>query len=204
MKLELQQAQVQANAADLRASNAEKALLEFQELSKKKALEHGEEIRSLLEKIKKEAAERKKAVSKAFKTELQSIKAAIYAAKDTTRLRDNAYMRRCEALQRSLRTSESALKMWRQRAEMAESLLLKGRLSHEEDEEAIYIVNGGRIDLLTDDDSQKLKLLSDGPCREIPQWIARRIRSIHPKFPPRKTNMSEALNTNFKSLQLRT
>ncbi|KAK6280002.1 hypothetical protein POUND7_020269 [Theobroma cacao] len=163
LKLELQQAQVQANAADLRASNAEKALLEFQELSKKKALEHGEEIRSLLEKIKKEAAERKKAVSKAFKTELQSIKAAIYAAKDTTRLRDNAYMRRCEALQRSLRTSESALKMWRQRAEMAESLLLKGRLSHEEDEEAIYIVNGGRIDLLTDDDSQKLKLLSDGP-----------------------------------------
>ncbi|KAK6255923.1 hypothetical protein SCA6_017228 [Theobroma cacao] len=111
-------------------------------------------------------------------------------------------MRRCEALQRSLRTSESALKMWRQRAEMAESLLLKGRLNHEEDEEAIYIVNGGRIDLLTDDDSQKLKLLSDGPRREIPQWIARRIRSIHPKFPPRKTDMSEALNTNFKSLQL--
>ncbi|KAK6266780.1 hypothetical protein QUC31_017617 [Theobroma cacao] len=202
LKLELQQAQAQANAANLRASNAEKALLEFQELSKKKALEHEEEIRSLLEKIKKEAAERKKAVSKAFKTELESIKAAIYAAKDTTHLRDNAYMRRCEALQRSLRTSESALKMWRQRAEMAESLLLKGRLNHEEDEEAIYIVNGGRIDLLTDDDSQKLKLLSDGRRREIPQWIARRIRSIHPKFPPRKTDMSEALNTNFKSLQL--
>ncbi|XWS30171.1 hypothetical protein CRYUN_Cryun24cG0094900 [Craigia yunnanensis] len=202
LKLELEQAQAQADAAELRASNAEKALLEFQELSRKKALEQEEEIRSLLEKIKKEAEERKRAVSKAFKAELESIKAAVDAAKETTRSIDNAYMRRCEALQRSLRTSESALKMWRQRAEMAESLLLKERPQNKEDEDAIYIVNGGRIDLLTDDDSQKLKLLSDGPRKEIPKWMARRIQSIRPKFPPRKTDMSEALNTNFKSLEL--
>ncbi|XP_022741223.1 uncharacterized protein LOC111292875 isoform X2 [Durio zibethinus] len=202
LKLELQQVQAQANAAELRASNAEKALLEFQELSRKRALEQEEEIKSLLEKIRKEAVERKRAVSKAFKAELESIKAAVNAAKETTCSRDNAYMRRCEALQRSLRTSESALKMWRQRAEMAESLLLKERPQNEEDEEAIYVVNGGRIDLLTDDDSQKWKLLSDGPRKEISQRIARRIRSIRPKFPPRKTDIFEALNTNFKSLEL--
>ncbi|OMP07813.1 hypothetical protein COLO4_07022 [Corchorus olitorius] len=202
LKLELQQVQVQANAAELRAINAEKALLEFQELSREKALEQEEEIRSLLEKIKREAAERKKVVSKAFKAELDSIKTAIDAAKETTLARDNAYIRRCEALQRSLRTSEGALKMWRRRAELAESLLLKERQQREEDEDAIYIVNGGRIDLLTDDDSQKWKLLSDGPRRDIPQWMARRIRSIRPKFPPRKSDMSEALNTNFKSLEL--
>ncbi|XVF60670.1 hypothetical protein PTKIN_Ptkin08bG0067000 [Pterospermum kingtungense] len=202
LKMDLQQAQVQANAAELRASNSEKALLEFQELSRKKALEQEEEIRSLLEKIKKEAVEKKRAVSKAFKAELESIKAAIDAASETTRSRDDAYMRRCEALQRSLRASESALKMWRQRAEMAETLLLKERPENQEDEDAIYVINGGRIDLLTDDDSQKWKLLSDGPRKEIPQWMASRIRSIRPKFPPRKIDMSEALNTNFKALEL--
>ncbi|KAL1071360.1 hypothetical protein V6Z11_D11G083800 [Gossypium hirsutum] len=202
LKLELQQAQVQANAAELRSSNAEKALLEFQELSRKKALEQEEEIRSLLEKIKKEAVERKKVLSKAFKAELESIKAAVDASKEITCSRENAYMRRCEALQRSLRTSESALKMWRQRAEMAQSLLLKERSEKEDDEDVIYIANGGRIDLLTDDDSQKWKLLSYGPRKEIPQWMARRIRSIRPKFPPRKTDISKALNSNFKSLEL--
>lgn len=202
LRMELQQAQEKANSAELRAVNAEKALLEFQELSRKKGLEQEEEIRSLLEKIKKEAVERKRAMSKAFKAELESIKAAVDAANETTRSRDNAYMRRCEALQRSLRTSESALKIWKQRAEMAESLLLKERPENQEDEDAVYVINGGRIDLLTDDDSQKWKLLSDGPRKEIPQWMARRIRSIRPKFPPRKTDMYEALNTSFRSLEL--
>ncbi|GMQ11099.1 hypothetical protein CsSME_00053865 [Camellia sinensis var. sinensis] len=35
--------------------------------------------------------------------------------------------------------------MWRQRAEMAESLLLKERPLGEVDEDTIYVVNGGRI-----------------------------------------------------------
>ncbi|XVF16743.1 hypothetical protein REPUB_Repub10bG0058500 [Reevesia pubescens] len=90
----------------------------------------------------------------------------------------------------------------RKREQRWQSLLLKERPQSEEDEDAIYIVNGGRIDLLTDDDSQKWKLVSDGPRKEIPQWMARRIRNICPKFPPRKTDMSEALNTTFKSLVL--
>ncbi|KAE8665645.1 putative WD-repeat protein [Hibiscus syriacus] len=47
MKLGLQQAQEQALAAELRARNAKKALLEFQELSTKKALEQKEEIWSV-------------------------------------------------------------------------------------------------------------------------------------------------------------
>ncbi|XP_039068556.1 uncharacterized protein LOC120214821 [Hibiscus syriacus] len=202
MKLELQQAQEQARAAELRARNAEKELLEFQELSTKKALEQEEEIRSVLENIKKEAEERKKELSKAFNVEMESIKAVVDAAKETTSSRENAYMRRCQALQRSLSTSESALKTWIQRAEMAQSLLLKERSEKEDDKDNIYIANGGRIDLLTDDDSQKWKLLSCGPRKEIPQWMARRIWSIRTEFPPRKTDISKALNSKFKSLTL--
>lgn len=202
LQLELEHARAQANASEARANNAEKALLEFQEVNKKKTLQQEEEIKLLMEQMKKDTAERKKAASKAFKAELQSIKAAIEAAKEAARSKDNAYQRRCEALQRSLRTSEAASKMWRQRAEMTESLLLKERSLTEEDEDSIYVVNGGRLDLLTDDDSQKWKLLSDGPRREIPQWMARRIRTIRPKFPPRKVDAAEALTSKFRSLDL--
>uniref|UniRef100_A0A5B6YK14 alpha-amylase n=1 Tax=Davidia involucrata TaxID=16924 RepID=A0A5B6YK14_DAVIN len=202
LKLELEQAREKANEFQLRANDAEKMLLQFQESSKKKAHQQEEDIKLLLEKMKKDAVERRKATSKAFKAELEAIKAAVTAAKETARSKDEAYMRRCEALQRSLRASETASKMWRQRAEMTESLLLKERPLNEGDEDVIYVVNGGRIDLLTDDDSQKWKLLSDGPRREIPDWMARRIHSIFPKFPPRKIDVSEALTSKFRSLDL--
>ncbi|KAJ6371238.1 hypothetical protein OIU77_001692 [Salix suchowensis] len=197
LKVELEQVHAQAKASDLRAEDAKKALLEFQESNREMTIQQEEKINSLLEKMKKDAAEKRKAASKAFKAELESIKAAIKATKDTAHLRNEAYMRRCEALQRSLKASEAASKMWRHRAEIAESLLFK-----EEEEDAIYIVNGGRIDLLTDNDSQKWKLLSDGPRRQTPQWMARRIGNICPKFPPRKINVSEALTSNFRPLDL--
>lgn len=202
LQLELEQVRAQANASEVRANNAEKALLEFQEVNRKKTLQQEEEIKSLMEKMKKDAAERRQSASEAFKAELQSIKAAVEAAKEAAHSKDNAYQRRCEALQRSLKASEGASKMWRQRAEMAESLLLKDRSIGEGDEGSIYVVNGGRVDLLTNDDSQKWKLLSDGPRREIPQWMARRIRSIRPKFPPRKVDVSEVLASKFRPLDL--
>uniref|UniRef100_A0A2C9WDG2 1,4-alpha-D-glucan glucanohydrolase n=1 Tax=Manihot esculenta TaxID=3983 RepID=A0A2C9WDG2_MANES len=197
-KVELEHVHAKANASELRAHDAEKALLEFQESNKKTIFQREEDISSFLEKIKKDAAEKKKAASKAFKVELESIKAAIEAAKETAHSRENVYMRRCESLQRSIRASEEALKTWRHRAEMAESLFLQD----DKDEDAIFVVNGGRIDLLTDDDSLKWKLLSDGPRRELPQRMARRIRTIRPKFPPRKIDVSEALTSKLKHLDL--
>ncbi|KAF5957558.1 hypothetical protein HYC85_004783 [Camellia sinensis] len=202
LKLELEQVCEQASAFQYQANDVDKMLLEIQESSRKKALQEEEEIESLLVRTKKDVAERRKAASKALKGELEAIKAAIEAAKRTARSKDEAYMRRCEALQRSLKALDATSKMWRQRAEMAESLLLKDGPLGEVDEDTVYVVNGGRIDLLTDDDSQKWKLLCDGPRREIPDWMARRIHSICPKFPPRKIDVSEALTSTFKSLQL--
>lgn len=199
LKSELDQALAQAKVSDLRATSAEKALTELQELSKKRSFQKDETFKSLLEKIKKEAAEREKAVAKTFKSELEAIMAAVEAAKETAHLKDQAYMRRYAALERSLQASEAASEVWRQRAEIAESIL-HGEISAEEDMN--YVINGGRIDLLTDDDSQKWKLLAEGPRRELPDWMARRIKSICPKFPPRKVNISEALSAETLSLNL--
>ncbi|KAL5095817.1 hypothetical protein RYX36_000144 [Vicia faba] len=202
LNIELEHTRQQMKAFEQRAIDAEKALLDLQELSKKTTLQQEEEMKSLLEKVRKDVADKTKAISKAFKTDLKNIKATIDASKEVVLSKDNAYLRRCEALQRSLMASEDALKMWRQRAEMAESLLMKERKLDEEDEGSIYVVNGGRIDLLTDVDSQKWKLLSDGPRRDIPQWMARRIKAVIPKFPPKKTDVAEALTSKFRSLEL--
>lgn len=69
-------------------------------------------------------------------------------------------------------------------------------------EGSITVDNGGRLALVVDDDSQKSKLLSDGPRREIPDWMARRIGSVRPKFPPKKIDISEVNTSKFKSLEL--
>lgn len=204
LKLELESTRQQIQKFEQRANDAEKALFDVQESSRKNILKQEEEMKSMLEKVKKDVAERTKTISKAFKADLKNIKATVEAAKEVAHCKDYAYLRRCEALQRSLKASEDSLKMWRQRAEMAESLLLKERLQDEGGEDSMYVVNGGRIDLLTDVDSQKWKLLSDGPRREIPQWMARRINAVSPKFPPKKIDVAEALTSKFRSLELPT
>lgn len=202
LQLDLEQARQQATSFELRASDFEKAFLELQETSREAALQREEEIKLLLEKIKKESAEKRRAASKAFKVELEAIKAAIGAAKETARSKDEAYVRRCEALQRSLKASETVSRMWRERAEIAEALLVKQSSPEDDQETAVYTVNGGRVELLMDADSQKWRLLSDGPRREIPEWMARRIHSIFPKFPPRKTGVSEVATSKFIPLDL--
>ncbi|XP_050380889.1 uncharacterized protein LOC126798094 [Argentina anserina] len=202
LKLELEKAHAHTNLLEVRAADAEKALVEFQDSRRKESLQREQEIMALMEQMKKDSSDRNQAASGAFNVELQSIRDAIEAAKETVRSKDDAYLRRCEALQRSLKASEANTKMWRQRAEIAESLLLKERQPGDLDKDSMYVVNGGRIDLLTNDDSQKWKLLSDGPRREIPQWMARRIRTIRTKFPPRKIDVAEALCSEFRSLNL--
>lgn len=202
LQLDLEQARKQASTFELRASDFEKAFLELQETSREEALQQEEEIKLLLEKFKKESAEKRRAASKAFKVELEAIKAAIGAAKATTRSKDEAYMRRCEALTRSLKASETVSRMWRERAEITEALLLKQNSVEDDQETTVYTVNGGRVELLMDADSQKWRLLSEGPRREIPEWMARRIHSIFPKFPPRKTGVSEVASSKFVPLDL--
>lgn len=200
LKLEVAQVTDRAKASEHRANAAEKALSEFQEITLKKYERMEEENKLFLEKLKKEAVKKEKAVNKAFKAELDAIMAAVESAKETARLKDEAYSRHASALQRSLNSSEAAAKVWKQRAEMAESLIQ----SEKDFEEVNYLVSGGRIDLLTDEDSIKWKLLTDGPRREIPDWMKRKIRSIHPKLPPRIVNISEALSENPLSLDLPT
>ncbi|CAN6470238.1 unnamed protein product [Victoria cruziana] len=200
LKVELENVREQARAAEGRAMNAERALIDLQETTNKMSSQLQEEMKAMLDKVKREAAGREKAIAKAFKLELESIKSAVDAAKMAIQVKDEAYTRRCAALERSLRTSEAALNVWRQRAESAESMLQEGG-APDQIEETNFMSNGGRIDLLADGSSEKWKLLADGPRREMPDYMARRIRSLLPNFPPRKVH-SEVLATDCPVLTL--
>ncbi|XP_052116794.1 uncharacterized protein LOC107486262 [Arachis duranensis] len=202
LKLEVEQTRQQQKAFEQRAIDAERALLDFKESTGKNISKQVEEIKTFMKKMKIDVTKRTKAVSKTFKTDLKNIKTTVEAAKQMVRLKDYAYLNRFKALQRSLKASEDALRAWRQRTEMAESFLLRESRQDEGDADSIYVVNGGRIDLLKTDDSQKWKLLSDGPRTEIPQWMARRIQEISTKFPPRKIGVAEAMTSKFRPLEL--
>nr|GMD86500.1 pyrophosphate-energized vacuolar membrane proton pump-like [Ipomoea batatas] len=82
LKLDFETVSQRAVALENQANDAEKALHEFQESSRKTAIQQEQEMNSLLEKMKKETAEKKRAASKAFKNELEGIKAAIEATKE--------------------------------------------------------------------------------------------------------------------------
>ncbi|KAF7803074.1 myosin-3-like isoform X1 [Senna tora] len=135
LKLQLKHTKQQVKASEQRAIKAEEALLDLQESSRKET----------------DVEEKKKAVSKAYNNDL------IKASKETVRCE-------CDALQRSIKAAEDALKMWKQRAEIVESLLLKKRIQSEGDED-----------------------------------MARRIKAVSPKFPPRRTDEAEALTPKFRS-----
>ncbi|KAK9090846.1 hypothetical protein Sjap_024023 [Stephania japonica] len=167
VKEDLEQALASLRASEDRTAAAEKALIDIQDLMKKQSQQQ-EETKSLLEKMKKDIAEKRKASTKSFKIELEGIKTAVEAAKEAARLKDEAYARRCESLQRSLKASENALKIWKQRADMAESYLEQELSLGERDEDVIYTVNGGRIDLLTDDDTQKKTDVSEALAMKFP------------------------------------
>nr|XP_043631964.1 alpha-amylase 3, chloroplastic-like [Erigeron canadensis] len=124
--------------------------------------------------------------------ELMAARNALYEAQS----RQEALQKERDQLLKELTKQNEVLSLITHEKKMAITELEVGV-----DKDAIA-VNGGRLALLIDDDSQKVKLLNDGPRREIPDWMARRIGSVRVKFPPRKINVSEANTSTFKSLEL--
>ncbi|XP_047312838.1 uncharacterized protein LOC124916150 [Impatiens glandulifera] len=203
LKMQIEKSHAQASAHQLRSNEAKKSFLELQESSMNRVHQNEEEIKLLMDKLEKEAADRKQSAYEAFKVELESVRAAVLVAKKTVHSKDDIYVRRCETLQRSLKASETTSKKWKERAETAESFLLTTSPPTKEDQDTFFIANGGRLELLMNDDSLQWKLLSDGPRRKIPVWISQRIDSFCPKFPPRKLVLSESLSfSKYKTLEL--
>eukprot|EP01018_Ginkgo_biloba_P014005 Gb_18574 [translate_table: standard] len=191
LQAELKAAEARANAAEAQAAASYKALLEVQESADRAALAQEETSKHALEVLKKAAAEREEAAARTFKLELESMQSAFDAVKKAEGIKEQAYLRRFEALERALTAAEANAKAWKERSQTAELLLQKTRGGMDKGEEPEYMLNGGRIGLLIGDDSQKWNLLAHGPRRETPEWMARRMDCVCPKFPPVKHKAPE-------------
>jgi len=191
LQVELKAAEARLNAAEARAAASDKLLLNIQESANKAALAQVENTKRALEVLKNAAAEREEASATTFKMEIESMQSAINASKKAESRKAEAYLRRCAALERALTAAEATANAWKERSQTAELLLQKTRGGELEGQEIEFVLKGGRVEFLIRDDAKKWNLLVQGPRRETPEWMARRIDCVCPKFPPLKLKAPE-------------
>lgn len=190
LQAEVKAVLARAEAAESRATAADEALKQFQETANHSAQEHEESARRALEALKVAGAARLEAARSAFKADIEALQAALNTVQQAEKSQEQAYIRRYQALERSLAAAETLTKAWEERALAVEELLRKSR---EEGNDVIEvsggiegILTGGRMETLLGNDSRKWDLLANGPKRDTPEWMVRRIEVALQGLPPRK------------------
>eukprot|EP00250_Pteridium_aquilinum_P017935 c23849_g2_i1 orf=436-3144(+) len=186
---------VRAEAAECRATAADEALKQFQETANHSAQEHEESAKRALEALKVAGAARLEAARSAFKSDIEALQAALNTVHKAEKSQEKAYSRRYQALEGSLAAAEALSKAWKERAFAVEELL---RRSRNEGSDAIEVdgaidrvLTGGRMGALLGNDSRKWDLLANGPRRDTPEWMVRRIQVALQGLPPRKLGQVE-------------
>lgn len=190
LQAEVKAVLARAEAAEARADAADEALIRVQEAANKSAVEHEESARKALEALKSAGAARLDAARSAFKADVEVLQAAVDTVQKAQKSEEQAYLRRYRALERALGATEKLANAWKERALEVEELLLKSR---EEDVNVIEVgggiqsvLTGGRMETQLGNDSRKWDLLANGPRRETPDWMVRRIEVALQGIPPRK------------------
>lgn len=105
-------------------------------------------------------------------------------------------MGRFELLERSLRAVESATDAWKNRALMAEKMLRLARINGAEiDTSSLPVEQApsvGRLEVLPGSDVRIKDLLENGPRRETPDWMKRRLQTGPQGLPPMQPIAIEA------------
>ncbi|KAL2634517.1 hypothetical protein R1flu_005996 [Riccia fluitans] len=188
LRLELKASQARTDAADIRAAEAEAAVEDAQRASAEDGREREERTKAVLEEIKASLTSRTEAASVALQADLEALQAAYHAAQEAGDVKEQANVRMYEALERSLAAAESSAEAWRNRALSAEGMLSRFK------EEGVEVVPGlvvedvtagGRMENLLGNDSIRRDLLANGPRRETPEWMRRRIEVGFQGLPPR-------------------
>lgn len=95
---------------------------------------------------------------------------------------------RYEALERSLLAVEGAAAAWKNRAFIAEDILRQVKESGTDvvasSKIAEQFSGGGRLEMLAGSETRIKDLLENGPRRETPDWMKRRIQSGQQGLPP--------------------
>lgn len=187
-----------AEAAESRATAADEALKQFQETANQSAQEHEESAKRALEALKVAGAARLEAARSAFKSDIEALQAALNTVQKAEKSQERAYSRRYQALERALAAAEVLSKAWEERALAVEELL---RRSRNEGADAIEVsarirgvLTGGRMETLLGKDSRKWDLLANGPRRDTPEWMVRRIKVALQGLPPKQLGTVEEEN----------
>ncbi|GJP55033.1 hypothetical protein CLOM_g14020 [Closterium sp. NIES-68] len=204
LRMEIKAAIARAEAAESRIVSTQAAVAEIQALAERTAKEREEGTERALEAMQLASEGREKAAALAYKAETESLRAAAMAAQKADKVKDQAVARRFAALQRSLAAAEESTRKWRERCLAVEELfaLAKSRgLDAVKDAspaaapvltpvetaapaaagaEVGEAVGRGRMDVMLGTQSEKWRILADGPRRERPDWLQRKTLTTTP------------------------
>eukprot|EP00897_Mesotaenium_endlicherianum_P000654 jgi/Mesen1/1058/ME000123S00228 len=189
LRADLQAAVARAEAAESRIATTQAALAHIQVAVEKASREREESTRKALEAMTAASKAREEAAIMAYKSEMASLRAAAATTGKVERVKEQALERRFQALERSLAAAEEVTKAWQKRAFAVEELLRqvkdKGIDVLRQAGEIDTVLNGGRMEVMLGDQSQKWQLLAEGPRRQRPEWL-RRKNTAGTKLPPLK------------------
>ncbi|KAI5079603.1 hypothetical protein GOP47_0005082 [Adiantum capillus-veneris] len=195
LQAEVKAVLARAEAAESRAIAADEALKQFQEMANQNSQEHEESAKRALEALKVAGAARLEAARSAFKSDIEALQAALNTVQKAEKSQEQAYARRYQALERALAAAEALTHAWKERAVAVEELLRRFRSAGADAIEVgggiEGVLTGGRMGALLGNDSRKWDLLANGPRRDTPEWMVRRIEVALQGLPPRKLGQDD-------------
>lgn len=189
VRIELDAVQSFIKTATARAEAAEKTIIEVQKAASKAADEREASALTAIDAVKKAAKARQVADKVAFEAEADALRSANDASHKASEARRLVIKSRCESLEKSLVAAEGAAAAWRNRALTAEELLRQSRINGVEIDSSSPVPdllppNIGRLEMLPGSDAKIKDLLENGPRRETPDWMKRRLQTGQQNLPP--------------------
>jgi alpha-amylase len=201
LQIELEAAKALTKAGEARIIAAEPSVHEVQLAADKAADESENNSRHSVEVLMNAAAVRKESAQITFNAKSEVLQAMKVSGKNSDKVQAEANLLRYTILEKSLAAAEAAAEAWKTRATNAEGILRQAKelgietLSSKSTVE--QITGGGRMEMLLEKDSRRRDLLSNGPRREIPEWMKRRLDVGQHGLPPRESLPSSA---DFKAM----
>eukprot|EP00249_Psilotum_nudum_P024116 c29097_g1_i4 orf=478-3012(+) len=179
-----------AKVAEEHAAAANAALLQCQEEARKNAQEYEEKARKALDDLKNAGKVQLEAVRISFRAGIENIQTTAHSVHRSGKAQEEADVRRCEALERSLAAAQATADSWKEHSLVVEDVFRKvkeqGIETVEGGETLEGILNGGRIAMFLCSDSRRKDLLASGPRTETPGWMLRRAKGSLQGLPPEK------------------
>jgi alpha-amylase len=197
LQIELEAAKALTKAGEARIVAAEASVHEIQVAADKAVDECENSSRHALEVLMNATAVKEETARVAFNGQLEALQQAVNTSGQKMEdERAQASGLEYQVLERSLAAAEAAAGVWKTRAMTAEDMLRQvkelGVETISSKSAVEQIMGGGRMQMLLEKDSRRHDLLENGPRRETPEWMQRRLDVGQQGLPPKKSLPSSA------------